>query len=97
MEVEVKGKKVVKLLNQRETYEMNNPKLLMTFLPATGAHWAGKIGIKCPETGLEAELQILSDSFFSRFTGNNKRAIKGKIFETSFRKQLYEIFGHWDR
>ncbi|CAA7062429.1 unnamed protein product [Microthlaspi erraticum] len=97
VEVEVKGKRVVKLLNQGETYEMNNPKLLMTFLPATGAHWAGKIGIKCPETGLEAELQLPSDSFFSRFSGNNKRAIKGKIFESSSRKQLYEIFGHWDR
>ncbi|CAA0410393.1 unnamed protein product [Arabidopsis thaliana] len=97
VDVEVKGKRVVKLLNHKETYEMNQPKLLMTFLPAMGAHWAGKIVIKCPETGLEAELQLLSDSFLSRFTGNNKRAIKGKIFESSSRKQLYEISGHWDR
>ncbi|CAH2069653.1 unnamed protein product, partial [Thlaspi arvense] len=80
-----------------ETYEMNQPRLVMTFLPATGAHWAGKIVIKCPETGLEAELQLLSDSFLSRFTGNNKRSIKGKIFESSSGKRLYEIFGHWDR
>ncbi|VVB16125.1 unnamed protein product [Arabis nemorensis] len=97
VEVEVKGKRVVKLLNQRETYEMNQPKLLMTFLPATGAHWAGKIVIKCPETRLEAELQLLSNSFFSRFTGNNKRSIKGNIFESSTGNQLYEIFGHWDK
>ncbi|CAN8248383.1 unnamed protein product [Cochlearia groenlandica] len=97
VEVEVKGKRVVKLLNQGETYEMNSPKLLMTFMPTTGAHWSGKVMIKCPETGLEAELQLLTDSFFSRFTGNNKRSIKGKIFESSTRKQHYEIFGQWDR
>lgn len=93
----MKGERVVKLLNKRETYVMNQPKLLMTFLPATGAHWAGKIVIKCPETKLEAELQLLSDSFFSRFTGNNKRSIKGKIFESSSGKQLYEVFGQWDK
>lgn len=93
----MKGKRVVKLVNHKETYVMNQPKLLMTFLPAMGAHWAGKIVIKCPETGFEAELQLLSNSFLSRFTGNNKRSIKGKIFESSSRKQLYEIFGHWDR
>ncbi|XP_018454333.1 oxysterol-binding protein-related protein 4C isoform X2 [Raphanus sativus] len=97
VDVEVKGKRVVKLLNQKETYEMNQPRLVMTFLPATGAHWAGKIVIKCLETGLEAELQLLSDSFLSRFTGSNKRSIKGKIFESSSGKRLYEIFGHWDR
>ncbi|ESQ42678.1 hypothetical protein EUTSA_v10015272mg [Eutrema salsugineum] len=97
VDVEVKGKRVVKLLNQRETYEMNHPKLVMTFLPATGAHWAGKVVIKCLETGLEAELQLLSDSFLSRFTGNNKRSIKGKIFESSSGKRLYDIFGQWDR
>ncbi|KAL0646796.1 hypothetical protein Bca4012_045087 [Brassica carinata] len=62
-----------------------------------GAHWAGKIVIKCLETGLEAELQLLSDSFLSRFTGNNKRSIKGKIFESSSGRRLYELFGQWDR
>ncbi|KAL0734974.1 hypothetical protein Bca4012_011184 [Brassica carinata] len=97
VDVEVKGKRVVKLLNEKETYEMNQPRLVMTFLPVTGAHWAGKIVIKCLETGLEAELQLLSDSFLSRFTGNNKRSIKGKIFEYSSGKRLYELFGHWDR
>ncbi|EOA14321.1 hypothetical protein CARUB_v10027497mg [Capsella rubella] len=97
VEVELKGKRVMKVVNHKETYVMNQPKLLMTFLPAMGAQWAGKVVIKCPETRLEAELQLLSDSFVSRFTGNNKRAIKGKIFESSSRKQLYEIFGHWDR
>ncbi|CAN7032420.1 unnamed protein product [Brassica oleracea var. botrytis] len=97
VDVEVKGKRVVKLLNQKETYEMNQPRLVMTFLPVTGAHWAGKIVIKCLETGLEAELQLLSDSFLSRFTGNNKRSIKGKIFESSSGRRLYELFGQWDR
>jgi len=97
VDVEVKGKRVVKLLNQKETYEMNQPRLVMTILPVTGAHWAGKIVIKCLETGLEAELQLLSDSFLSRFTGNNKRSIKGKIFESSSGRRLYELFGQWDR
>jgi hypothetical protein len=69
----------------------------MKFLPAPGAHWAGKVKIKCPETDLEAELHLISDSFIERFRGNNNRSIKGKIFESSSGNQLYNIFGHWDR
>ncbi|KAL1202904.1 Oxysterol-binding protein-related protein 4B [Cardamine amara subsp. amara] len=96
VEVEVKGKRVMKLLNRAETYEMDQPKLIMNFLPP-GAYWTGKIKIKCPETSLEAELNLISDSFIERFRGNNNRSIKGKIFESSSGHQLYDIFGHWDR
>ncbi|XP_019088920.1 PREDICTED: oxysterol-binding protein-related protein 4B [Camelina sativa] len=97
VDVEVKGKRVMKLLNRKETYHMDQPRLVMRFLPAPGAHWAGKVKIKCPETDLEAELHLISDSFIERFRGNNNRSIKGKIFQSSSRDQLYDIFGHWDR
>jgi len=97
VDVEVKGKRVMKLLNHIETYEMDQPRLIMRFLPAPGAYWAGKVKIKCPETDLEAELHLISDSFIERFRGNNNRSIKGKIFESSSGNQLYNIFGHWDR
>ncbi|KAG7546168.1 Oxysterol-binding protein superfamily [Arabidopsis suecica] len=97
VDVEVKGKRVLKLLNRKETYEMDQPRLIMRFLPAPGAHWAGKVKIKCPETDLEAELHLISDSFIERFRGNNNRSLKGKIFESSSGHQLYNIYGHWDR
>ncbi|KAL9288131.1 Oxysterol-binding protein-related protein 4B [Arabidopsis thaliana] len=97
VDVEVNGKRVMKLLNHKETYEMDQPRLIMKFLPAPGAHWAGKVKIKCPETDLEAELHLISDSFIERLRGNNNRSIKGKIFESSSGNQLYNIFGHWDR
>ncbi|XP_019087985.1 PREDICTED: oxysterol-binding protein-related protein 4B-like isoform X1 [Camelina sativa] len=97
VDVEIKGKRVMKLLNHKETYEMNQPRLIMRFLPTPGAHWTGKVKIKCPETDLEAEINLISDSFIERFRGNNNRSIKGKIFESSTGTQLYNIFGHWDR
>ncbi|ESQ54714.1 hypothetical protein EUTSA_v10025441mg [Eutrema salsugineum] len=97
VDVEVKGKREMKLLNQRETYEMTMPGLVMRFLPAPGANWAGKFKIKCSETDLEAELHLNSDSFIGRLRGNNSRSIKGKISETSSGNQLYDIFGHWDK
>ncbi|KFK45024.1 hypothetical protein AALP_AA1G334400 [Arabis alpina] len=97
VEVEAKGKRVLKLLTRKETYEMEQPKLIMRFLPAAGGHWAGKIKIKCPETDLEAELHLNSGSFMERLRGNDNRSIKGKISESSSGNKLYDIFGHWDR
>ncbi|CAN6922432.1 unnamed protein product [Brassica oleracea] len=97
VDVEVKGKRTMKLLNRKETYEMDQPRLVVRFLPAPGAHWTGKIKIKCPETDLEAELHLISDSFIERFKGNNNRSIKGKISQTSSGDKLYDISGHWDR
>lgn len=76
---------------------MDQPKLFMRFLPTAGAHWAGKIKIKCLETDLEAELYLNSGSFIERLRGNNNRSIKGKIFESSSGNKLYDIFGRWDR
>ncbi|CAH2077935.1 unnamed protein product [Thlaspi arvense] len=98
VDVEVKGKRVMKLLNRIEAYEMDQPRLIMRFLPVPGAHWAGKIKIKCSETNLEAEFHLLSDSIIERFRGNNNnRSVKGKISESSSGDKLYDIFGHWDR
>ncbi|CAA7060300.1 unnamed protein product [Microthlaspi erraticum] len=97
VDVELKGKKVLKLLNRQETYNMDQPRLTVRFLPSPGIHLAGKVKIKCSETNLEAELHVNSDSYIERLGSNNNRSIKGKIIESSSGNQLYDIFGHWDR
>ena len=74
---------------------MNSPKLVMRFFPVTWADWVGNVRIQCQETSLEAELRYRNNSFLGR--RGNKRSIKGKIFECSSLKTLYEIDGHWDR
>ncbi|XP_010539416.1 PREDICTED: LOW QUALITY PROTEIN: oxysterol-binding protein-related protein 4B-like [Tarenaya hassleriana] len=94
MEAEVKGKRTLKLLNRGETYEMNSPNLVMRFLPVTRAYWAGKVRIKCLENDLEAELHLATDSLMG--IRGNDRSIKGKIYDSSSGKKLYEIYGHWD-
>ncbi|CAN8325952.1 unnamed protein product [Cochlearia groenlandica] len=96
VDVEMKGKRELKLLSRKETYVMDQPKVIMRFFPA-GVHLTGKIKIKCLETNLEAELQFNSDSFMQILRGNNNRSIKGKIYESSSKNKLYDIFGHWDR
>ena len=97
VELEVKGKRVMKLQSRKETYDMNQPRLVIRLVPVPRADWAGKMKIKCPETDLEAELHLVSDSFIERFRGNNNRAVKGKISESSSGSKLYDIFGNWDR
>jgi hypothetical protein len=91
----VQGKRQLKLLKRGETYVMNSPKLSIRFFPGPGAQWVGNVRIQCQETGLEAELCYRSNSFLWR--KGNHRSIKGKIFESSSLKTLYEIDGHWDR
>ncbi|XP_059460467.1 oxysterol-binding protein-related protein 4B-like isoform X2 [Corylus avellana] len=95
VEAEVQGKRQLKLLKRGETYVMNSPTLSMRFLPGPAADWVGNVRIQCQETGLEAELCYRSSSFLWR--KGNHRSIKGKIFESSSLKTLYEIDGHWDR
>ncbi|KAJ4709256.1 Oxysterol-binding protein [Melia azedarach] len=95
VEAEVHGKKQLKLLNHKETYEMNSPKLCLRFLPVPGADWVGDVRIKCKETGLEAELTYRANSLIG--FGRNHRAVRGKIYDSSSSKILYEIDGHWDR
>lgn len=97
MELEVKGKRVMKLQSRKESYYMNQPRLIIRLLPLPRVDWAGKMKIKCPETDLEAELHLVSDSLIERFRGNNNRSVKGKISESSSGIKLYDIFGHWDR
>ncbi|KAK7329178.1 hypothetical protein VNO77_23328 [Canavalia gladiata] len=94
IEAQVHGKRQLKLLNHGETYEMNCPHLLLRILPVTGADWAGKVNIRCIETGLVAELTYKSNSFLG--IGGNHRLIKGKIIDSSL-KVLYQLDGHWDR
>ncbi|RDY10901.1 Oxysterol-binding protein-related protein 4B, partial [Mucuna pruriens] len=94
VEAKVHGKRVLKLLNHCETYEMNCPHLLLRILPVPGADWIGKVNIRCLETGLEAKLSYRSPNFLGM--GSNHRMIKGKILDSSL-KLLYEVDGHWDR
>lgn len=94
METKVRGKRQLKLLNHGETYEMKSPKLLIKFLPIPGVDWVGKDTIQCHESGLSAELYYGSKSFFG--LRGSHRSIKGKIFETSTMRPLFEIDGQWD-
>lgn len=89
------GKRQLKLLNHGETYEMNSPNLFIRILPVPGIDWIGNVNIKCIETGLEAELSYISQSFFG--FGGNRRLIKGKIIDSLTSKILYKVNGHWDR
>lgn len=93
MEAEVQGIRQLKLLNHGETYVMNSPSLLIRFLPP-GLDWVGKVKIQCQQTGLEAELCYLSNSFLGR---RGSHSIKGRIYHSSSLNTLYEIEGHWNR
>ncbi|KAL5549461.1 hypothetical protein UlMin_004692 [Ulmus minor] len=95
VETEVRGTRKLKLLKHGETYLTNSPKLLIKVLPLPGVEWVGNDRIKCDETGLEAELCYGGKSFFG--LRGTPRSIKGKIFDSSSMKPLYEIDGHWDR
>lgn len=95
LETEVRGKRKLKLLNRGETYEMNTPNLLIRFVPMPGVNWVGNVRIRCPENGLEAQLHYGPKSFLG--LGGNPRAVKGKIYETSTRRTLFELNGQWDR
>ncbi|OAY46706.1 oxysterol-binding protein-related protein 4C [Manihot esculenta] len=92
VEAEVQGIRQLKLLNHGETYVMNSPSLLIRFLPP-GLDWVGKVKIQCQQTGLEAELCYLSNSFLGR---RGSHSIKGRIYHSSSLNTLYEIEGHWN-
>ncbi|XP_061361671.1 oxysterol-binding protein-related protein 4B-like [Gastrolobium bilobum] len=94
VEGKVHGKRILKLHNHGETYEMNSPHLFIRILPVPGIDWVGNVSIRCPETGLVAELSYITQSFFG--FGGNRRLIKGKIFDSLSMKILYKIDGHWD-
>ncbi|KAK7265225.1 hypothetical protein RJT34_32841 [Clitoria ternatea] len=94
VEGQVQGKRQLKLHNHGETYEMNSPNLLIRFLPVPGTDWVGNVSIRCLETGLVAELNYTSQSFFG--FRSNGRQVKGKIFDALSKKILGKIEGHWD-
>ncbi|KAK7329752.1 hypothetical protein VNO77_23929 [Canavalia gladiata] len=96
IETQVHGKRLLKLLNHGETYEMNSPRLSIRILPVPGVDWIGNVNIRCLETGLVAELSYRSSHSFLGF-GGNRKLIKGKILDSSLLKVLYEVDGHWDR
>ncbi|XP_077238517.1 oxysterol-binding protein-related protein 4C-like isoform X2 [Tasmannia lanceolata] len=95
VEAVVHGKRLLKLLNFGEIYEMNTPKLLMRFFPVPGADWVGNVRIQCKDSGFEADLYYKGPSFLG--FGGNSRSVKGKIFNSTSLKTVYEVDGHWDR
>ncbi|KAI4335374.1 hypothetical protein L6164_014023 [Bauhinia variegata] len=95
VEAQVLGKRELKLLNHGEIYEVNSPNLLIRFLPIPGLDWIGNVNIRCKESGPVAELCYKSHSFLS--FGGNQRLIRGKIFDSSSLKILYEVDGRWDK
>ncbi|KAK7347760.1 hypothetical protein VNO80_22299 [Phaseolus coccineus] len=96
IEAEVHGKRLLKLLNHGETYEMNCPHLSIRILPVPRMDWIGNVNIRCPETGLVAEISYTSSHSLFGF-GGNRKLIKGKILDSSLFKVLYEVDGHWDK
>ncbi|XP_014506006.1 oxysterol-binding protein-related protein 4C isoform X2 [Vigna radiata var. radiata] len=96
IETEVHGKRMLKLLNHGETYEMNCPRLSIRILPVPRMDWVGNVNIRCPETGLVAEISYTSSYSLLGF-GGNRKLIKGKILDPSLFKVLYEVDGHWDK
>lgn len=94
VEVLMHGKRQLKLLNHGETYILSSPNISVKFIPPR-IEWTGSCTIRCLETGLEAELSYGKKSFLG-FRGN-PRSIKGKIFDSSSSKPLFEIGGQWDR
>ncbi|GMN62072.1 hypothetical protein TIFTF001_031154 [Ficus carica] len=95
VETEVHGTRQLKLLNHGETYTMKCPKLSIKFFPVAGVEWSGISRICCDETGFEAELTYGGRSFLG--LRGSPKSIKGKIFNSSSSKPLFEIGGHWDR
>ncbi|XP_038698332.1 oxysterol-binding protein-related protein 4A-like isoform X3 [Tripterygium wilfordii] len=95
VETVVHGKRQLKLVSKGETYVMNSPNLFIRFLPIPGVDWVGNVKIHCKETGLEADLCYKTDSFLG--LRGKPRYIKGKIYDFSTSKILYEIEGQWDR
>ncbi|KAI3934802.1 hypothetical protein MKW98_026210 [Papaver atlanticum] len=94
VEVVVHGKREMKLINHGENYVMNTPKLLIGFIPVPRTDWTGNVTIQCEESGLLAELCFTRKSFLG-FGGSN-RSVKGRIVDTSTKKTIYEVDGHWD-
>ncbi|CAK7345750.1 unnamed protein product [Dovyalis caffra] len=92
VEAEVLGKRQLKLLNHGETYTMNSPKLMIKFLPPR-VDWIGKVKICCQETDLESELCYITSSLLGR---SGLHSVKGKIYQSSSMKTLYEVDGHWN-
>ncbi|KAM6580896.1 oxysterol-binding protein-related protein 4C [Cannabis sativa] len=94
VEVEVRGKRELKLLNHEETYVMKSPNLLFKFFPP-GVEWGGSDRLRCLETGLTAELTYGGRSFLG--LRGTPRSIKGKIFNSYSNEPLFEINGQWDK
>jgi len=69
---------------------------VLLFAGFTWTEWVGNLTIRCLETGLVAELNYISQSFFG--FGAVRRQIKAKIYDSLLSKKiLNKIEGQWDR
>ncbi|CAL1414063.1 unnamed protein product [Linum trigynum] len=105
VEVEVQGKRRLKLVEHGETYVMNSPNLTIKFIPPS-VDWTGTVRVSCQETGYEAELNYATSSFLGRWSSSNN-SVTGRIYKTAaasppsspsgddHNKLLYTLHGHW--
>ncbi|XP_077236812.1 oxysterol-binding protein-related protein 4C-like isoform X4 [Tasmannia lanceolata] len=80
------------------TDEKENVELIWCQYPIPryhGADWVGNVRILCKDSGFEADLHYKGPSFLG--FGGTSRSVKGKIFNSSSLKTIYEVDGHWDR
>ncbi|CAI0553315.1 unnamed protein product [Linum tenue] len=82
VEVEVQGKRTLKLVEHGETYVMNSPNMTIRFIPPA-VDWTGTVKVSCRETGYEAELNYPTSSFFLGRRSSSKHSVTGKIYKTS--------------
>ncbi|KAL0337132.1 UNVERIFIED_CONTAM: Oxysterol-binding protein-related protein 4B [Sesamum calycinum] len=86
IEIEVHGKRQLKLLNKNETYTMSPPNC-HKILTVPGVDWLGNATVRCQETGLEAELCYRGNSFLPR-----PSVYIGRLKERSFCRRRWRLF-----
>lgn len=91
----IDGKRLVKLLDHGETYEMNSPNLVIRLLPVPGTEWSGNVKIQCERSDLAADISYYRSQSFFGF-GGKPRSVKGRIFDVNSLKTIYELNGQWD-
>uniref|UniRef100_A0A0C9QLL2 TSA: Wollemia nobilis Ref_Wollemi_Transcript_28256_1848 transcribed RNA sequence n=1 Tax=Wollemia nobilis TaxID=56998 RepID=A0A0C9QLL2_9CONI len=94
VEATIHGQRELKLLEFNESYEMNCPKLCITFFPFPTVEWSGNVEIQCRQSGLKATLSYTGKSLFG-LRGSSSRII-GRIGHCSPAQDIYELEGNWD-
>ncbi|KAJ7534672.1 hypothetical protein O6H91_13G104800 [Diphasiastrum complanatum] len=93
IEVTIRGRRILSLLEFGEDYELTSPKLNIRFFPMPGTDWDGNTSVSCQQTGLKATISFKGKGLLGLRGGQRK--ISGKIWDSSG-KTLYELRGSWD-